>query len=188
MEEINSKKTTLTNKNQSYLNESFFNEKNKSNKGSSMLNYIQENEKEKKEYEILCEELKDSQIIIKYILEGEDNFNFEKIRIGKNFYEDIYKIAKNEIGKPEIDNFRDFLQEIIAKIDTYYNKKNKFKLILDIKGDKDRNNCVLDCTYNLEILEKDKTTYKDFDILVNKTSEGFKYLLEHLNNFSNNEN
>ena len=188
MDEINNKSTTLTNKNQSYLNESYFNEKNKSNKGSSMLNTIQENEKEKNEYEKLCEDLKDSQILIKYILEGKDNFKFDKIRIGNNYYEDIYKIGKNEIGKTEIDNFRDFLQEIKTKIDTYYNKKNEFTLELIIKGDKDKNNCVLDCTYNLEILEKDITIYKEFNILLNKTSEAFEMLLNHLNNFSNSEN
>ena len=65
-----------------------------------------------------------------------------------------------------------------------YNKKYSFKLELEIKGDKKKNNCVLDCTYKLEVYEGKVTIYKDFDILVNKTSEGFQYFLNYLNNFS----
>ena len=179
---INLKDTTINNS-QSYLNESYFNAKNKSNRGSSILNYIEENEKEKKEYEILCEELKDSKIIFLYEAEKRD-FVHTEINIGKNKYSDIYQIAKNEIGKYEVDNFRDFLLEIKDKIDTSYNKKFSFRLELEIKGDKKKNNSMLDCIYNLVIYDKDKTIYKDFDILVNKTSEGFQYLLNYLNNFS----
>ena len=179
---MNLKETALNNS-QSYLSESYFNAKNKSNRGSSMLNNNEENEKEKKEYEILCEELKDSKIIFLYEVENND-FNYTEINIGKNKYIDIYQIAKNEIGKYEVDNFRDFLLEIKEKIDTLYNKKYSFKLELEIKGDKKKNNCVLDCTYKLEVYEGKVTIYKDFDILVNKTSEGFQYLLNYLNNFS----
>ena len=186
MDEINNKSTTLTDKNQSYLNESYFNEKNKSNKGSSMLNNNEEIEKEKKEYEILCEELKDSKVTILYEIE-KSYFDYIEIYIGKNKYDDIYQIAKNEIGKYEVDNFRDFLLEIREKIDSSYNKKFNFRLELEIKGDKKKNNCVLDCTYKLETYDGNITQYKDFDILVNKTSEGFNFLLEYLNSLSDAE-
>ena len=179
---MNSKETALTNS-QSYLSESYFNAKDKSNRGSSMLNNNEENEKEKKEYEILCEELKESKIIFLYEVEKND-FNITEINIGKNKYTNIYQIAKNEIGKYEVDNYRDFLQEIKEKIDNFYNKKYSFRLELEIKGDKKKNNYVLDCIYKLKVYEGKENIYKDFDILVNKTSEGFQYLLNYLNNFS----
>ena len=180
--DMNLKETTLNNS-ESYLNESYFNAKNKSNKGSSMLNNNEEIEQEKKEYEILCQELKDSKVTILYEIE-KSYFDYIEIYIGKNKYDDIYQIAKNEIGKYEVDNFRDFLLEIKEKIDSSYNKKFNFRLELEIKGDKKKNNCVLDCTYKLVTYDGNITQYKDFDILVNKTSEGFQYLLNYMNNFS----
>ena len=185
MDEINTNlKETALNSAQSFLGDSYFNAKNKSNKGSSMLNNNEEIEKERKEYEILCEELKDSNIIFLFESEKKEDFFYTEINIGKNKYDDIFQIAKNEIGKYEIDNFRDFLQEIKDKIFTSYNRKYSFRLELEIKGDKKKNNCVLDCTYKLKIYDREETIYKDFDILVNKTSEGFQYLLNYLNNFS----
>ena len=113
--------------------------------------------------------------------------NFEKIIVGGKKYNDIYEIGKNEIGKKEIDNFRDFLQEIKEKIVNNYKKNIKFKLKLDIKGDREKNDLVLNCIYNLKPDGGKKTTYKDFDILVNKTSEGFNFLLEYLNSLSDAE-
>ena len=188
-ENIKNKETNfLSNKFTSYLRESYFNEKNKANKGSSMLKFNEDNEKDKKNYEKLCDELKDSQILLSH--EIKFNFpqvNFEKIIVGGKKYNDIYEIGKNEIGKKEIDNFRDFLQEIKEKIVNNYKKNIKFKLKLDIKGDREKNNLVLKCIYNLKPDGGEKTTYKDFDILVNKTSEGFNFLLEYLNSLSDAE-
>ena len=46
--------------------ESYYNKKQESNKGSSMLVSIEEAEKKKKENDKLCEDLKDSYVKLKY--------------------------------------------------------------------------------------------------------------------------
>ena len=68
--------------------ESYYNKKQESNKGRSMLDYIEEGEKKKKENDELCEDLKDSYIKLKYD-SSKLTLKYEKIKIGEREFQNI---------------------------------------------------------------------------------------------------
>ena len=162
--------------------ESYYNKKQESNKGSSMLVSIEEAEKKKKENDKLCEDLKDSYVKLKYD-SSQLTLKYEKIKIGKREFQNINDIGGNEIRKDEtIDKFIDFFKEIENQIENDYEQKNEFTLELEITGDKRRISCNLECLYKLTMHNNEQKQYKDFNILINGPSGGFQYLMDDLNN------
>ena len=162
--------------------ESYYNKKQESNKGSSMLVSIEEAEKKKKENDKLCEDLKDSYVKLKYD-SSQLTLKYEKIKIGKREFQNINDIGGNEIRKDEtIDKFIDFFKEIENQIENDYEQKNEFTLELEITGDKRRISCNLECLYKLTMHNNEQKQYKDFNILIKGPSEGFQYLMDDLNN------
>ena len=161
--------------------ESYYNKKQESNKGSSMLVSIEEAEKKKKENDKLCEDLKDSYVKLKYD-SSQLTLKYEKIKIGKREFQNINDIGGNEIRKDEtIDKFIDFFKEIENQIENDYEQKNEFTLELEITGDKRRISCNLECLYKLTMHNNEQKQYKDFNILIKGPSEGFQYLMDDLN-------
>ena len=162
--------------------ESYYNKKQESNKGRSMLDYIEEGEKKKKENDELCEDLKGSYIKLKYD-SSKLALKYEKIKIGEREFQNINDIGGNEIRKDEtIDKFIDFFKEIENQIENDYEQKNEFTLELEIKGDKNRISCNLDCLYKLTMHNNEQKQYRDFNILINGPSGGFQFLMDDLNN------
>ena len=155
--------------------------KENQNNGNSIMNNISENHPEKKEN--LIEGLKDSYVKLYYNL-LELKFEYKEIKIGGkpiNHIKDIEK--KGNQNFKIINGYIKFLEEIEKKVEIEYNKKYEFLLELFIKGDKDKNSNNFECKYVLKISGK-TSQYKDFDIINNGISNGFNYLLEDLNNFS----
>ena len=162
--------------------ESYYNKKQESNKGSSMLVSIDEAEKKKKENDKLCEDLKDSYVKLKYD-SSQLTLKYEKIKIGEREFQNINDIGGNEIRKDEtIDKFIDFFKEIENQIDNDYEQKNEFTLELEITGDKRRISCNLECLYKLTMHNNEQKQYRDFNILIKGPSEGFQFLMDDLNN------
>ena len=169
--------------NSPFEDHSYLNAKEKSNKGSSMIIKINENNLEKKEKDDLIEGLKESSIKIYYNL-PKLKIEYKEIKIGGKTYEHIKELEKNEIPIFEpLNRFIKFFKEIEEKIETEYNKKYEFLLELYITGDKNKNSCNLECKYLLKISGK-TFQYKDYDIINNGISTGFEFLLYDLNHFS----
>ena len=161
--------------------DSYNNEKQKSQKGTSMLSNIQETNQKITDKGKLYDDLKDSKIELFYDIK-EKKFEYKQIKIGENSYKHINDIGSNEIPKDEkIEEFINFFKEIEEKFKEY-NNKNEFTLILEIKGDKYKIELKLDCSYTVNIHGK-KQYYKDFDIINNGTSKGLEDLFYDLNNF-----
>ena len=161
--------------------DSFNEAKENQNNENSFMNNISENYFEKKEN--LIEGLKDSYVKLYYNL-LELKFEYKEIKIGGKSIKHIKDIEKK--GNPHfeiINGYIKFLEEIEKKVEIEYNKKYEFLLELFIKGDKNKNSNIFECKYVLKISGK-TSQYKDFDIINNGISNGFNYLLEDLNNFS----
>ena len=155
--------------------------KENQNNENFFMNNISENHPEKKEN--LIEGLKDSYVKLYYNL-LELKFEYKEIKIGGkpiNHIKDIEK--KGNQNFKIINGYIKFLEEIEKKVEIEYNKKYEFLLELFIKGDKDKNSNNFECKYVLKISGK-TSQYIDYDIINNGTSNGFNYLLDYLNNFS----
>ena len=175
-----------TNNNSNFFGQSYLNEKEKSNKGSSILTNIKENNDKIIEKGKLYDDLKNTNIELFYNI-ATTKFEYKKIKIGEKLYNDIKDIDNDEIPKDEkVEGFIKFFEEINEKVDDEYNKTNNFELELIITGDKNSNSCKLDCLYKLTIDknhngEKKVTSYRDFDILIKGATKGLKALLRDLN-------
>ena len=169
---------------------SYNNAKQNESKGSNILMSVKENEEKKVKNDKLCEQLKNSIIVLahKLNLKGAE---FEKIKIGDTPFKDFKEIGGNDLRKCDmIENFISFGKDVKEKIEVFldnYEMKYDFKIEMEMKENKYSGNYDLDCYYTLIIGGEKETIYsaifKDSTILINKTSEGFKFLLEDLKRY-----
>ena len=178
--DINQNTTSLNNNN--YFGSTYKNEKEKSQKGKSMLQEIEEQNINLKEREKLYEDIKITHVELFYN-KDKSKLEYKDIIIGGNKLKNIKDIDINKFpGDEDIKDFLMFFDEIEDKVKTEYNNKNEFSIILDIKGDPKKNDKNLECLYELKINDK-VFNYRDFDIIHNGVSVGFEQLLVDLNNF-----
>ena len=160
---------------------SLYSEKQEPGKGSTMLYSKEEDNQNEKEKDELFNDLKDSYIKFTYDIE-KLSLKYEEIKIGKKKIHNINEIGNNGMSKfEEVGQFIDFIKEMRNITDRDYNGKKEFTLELEIKGDKNRKDCILECLYKLTTYYSEKKQYKDFNILINGPSDGFLLLLDDLN-------
>ena len=193
MEETITNKNSITTNNgeiKTFFGDSFNIAKQNESKGTNILQSIKENEDKKIEIDKLCEQLKNTKIILAHKIQLKVA-EFEKIDIeGKNF-DDFKQIGGNDLRKCDmIENFISFGKDVKEKIDVFldnYEMKYNFKIEMEMKENKSYGDYDLDCYYKLIISDDSKkiysAEYKDKTILINKTSEGFQYLLDDLKRY-----
>ena len=160
---------------------SLYSEKQEPGKGSTMLYSKEEDKQNEKEKDELFKDLKDSYIKFTYDIE-KLSLKYEEIKIGEKEFQNINEIGSNGMSKfEEVGQFIDFIKEMRNITDRDYNGKKEFTLELEIKGDKNRKDCILECLYKLTTYYLEKKQYKDFNILINGPSDGFLLLLDDLN-------
>ena len=195
MEDIYTNNDSLNdNFNKAFFGNTFINAKQNESKGSNIL--ISNNDKEEKKIENdkLCEQLKDSKIDLNYNI-SKGKTTFEKIEIGDNKFTDFNNIGGNDLRKCEmIENFILFCKDVEGKIQEFlkkYEVKYNFKIQMEMKENKNNDSYDIDCFYKLVVNDDSKSIYssnfKDKTILINKTSEGFQYLLEDLKRYKINK-
>ena len=182
--------TTNNGENKTFFGDSFNIAKQNESKGTNILQSIKENEEKKIEIDKLCEQLKNTKIILAHKIQLKVA-EFEKIDIeGKNF-DDFKQIGGNDLRKCDmIENFISFGKDVKEKIDVFldnYEMKYNFKIEMEMKENKSYGDYDLDCYYKLIISDDSKkiysAEYKDKTILINKTSEGFQYLIDDLKRY-----
>ena len=160
---------------------SLYSEKQEPGKGSTMLYSKEEDNQNEKEKDELFKDLKDSYIKFTYDIE-KLSLKYEKIKIGEKEFHNINEIGSNGMSKfEEVGQFIDFIKEMRNITDRDYNGRKEFTLELEIKGDKNRKDCILECLYKLTTYDFEEKQYKDFNILINGPSDGFLLLLDDLN-------
>ena len=90
--------------------------------------------------------------------------------------------------KKNYEDFLDFLDKIIKRIEKEFSFRYKLKFILQFKTNIIENHKFkIDCIYTAYIPNENPFEYEDKDILEKWMNNGFTYLLEKINNETYND-